>query len=124
MMPRKIRVLALAGGHACNAVMKFQCSGLKAHMGDIAEWDYIEGPCDWDWYKGEPEVTEMEAKIASGKQLKNWYLDTPHTPDDDDRLNRGKQFGPEVWVEYKDVPASIKYLRDYIEKNGPFDVLI
>jgi len=122
MAPRKLRVLAMCGGHSCIPVIKFQTNGLRNALGDAAEWTYLQGNCDWTWFKGEPTVSEMEEKIANGKQLKNWYMDTPH--DDTDRLRRDMQFDPKIWVEYHDVLDAVKYVKDFIIDNGPFDVVV
>merc|ERR1712061_224575 len=125
MIPRKLRVLCMCGGHSCTEVMKFQVSGLRAVLGKNAvEWTFIEGSKDWFYFEGEPVVSEMEERLANGKQLKNWFMDEPHTPEDDKRLRKDKQFDPEVDVEYFDIPEVVHKLRSYMMENGPFDVLI
>mmetsp|Transcript_104377 Transcript_104377/g.280399 ORF Transcript_104377/g.280399 Transcript_104377/m.280399 type:complete len:530 (-) Transcript_104377:90-1679(-) len=127
MTPRKLRVLALCGGHSCAAVIKFQTTQLKAALGkDAAEWTYLEGSKPWSWYEGEPTVSEMEEKIANGAQLKNWYMDTCHEESGkkSDRLNSFKQFDPATRVEYHDVQGAVQHLKKYIMDEGPFDVLV
>lgn len=127
MSRRKLRVLALCGGHSCVAVMKFQTTQLKMALGkDVADWTYIEGTKDWKWYDGEPTVSELEEKIAKGAQLKNWYMDTCHEEGGKktERLNKDKQFDPSTHVEYHDIPAVVEHWKNYILNEGPFDVLV
>jgi len=125
MQPRKIRVLALCGGHSCKYVIKYQTTPLRLALGkDVAEWTFVEGDQDWTWKPGEPVPTDMEEKIAQGKQLKNWYMDEPHTGSDDPRENREKQFDPSVTVEYFDIPETLSRWTTYITENGPFDVVV
>merc|ERR1719203_207684 len=86
MSLRKLRVLCLAGGHACIPVIKFQTNQLKMALGkDAAEFVYLEGTKNWQWYEGEPTVSDMEERIAGGKQLKNWYDDRCHEPGGEER---------------------------------------
>jgi hypothetical protein len=138
MSLRKLRVLVFCGGHSCIPVIKFQTNALKMALGkDAAEFVYIEGTKDWTWYEGEPTVSDMEERIANGKQLKNWYYDRCHEPGGEekeilglkatiktDRLNKDKNFDPETFVEYFDIPELVEYWIDYIYKEGPFDVLL
>mmetsp|Transcript_86571 Transcript_86571/g.222994 ORF Transcript_86571/g.222994 Transcript_86571/m.222994 type:complete len:587 (-) Transcript_86571:29-1789(-) len=125
MSRRKLRVLALCGGHSCNAVMKFQSTQLKNALGkDNAEWVYHEGSKDWTWYDGEPTPSEMEEMIAKGAQLKNWYMDKCVEEVKTDRLNRDKQFDPKTDVVYDDIPEVVEDLKNFIMKEGPFDVLV
>jgi len=127
MSRRRLRVLALCGGHSCKGVMKFQTNGLKSALGkDNADWTYIEGTKDWTWFQGEPTVSAMEETIANGAQLKNWYMDTCHEEGGKktDRLRKDMQFDPATWVEYHDVPQVVEDLKKFIMEEGPFDVLV
>ncbi|CAK9094631.1 unnamed protein product [Durusdinium trenchii] len=68
MVPRKLRVLALTGGHSCTEVLRFQCANLQQALGrDACEWTYIEGTEDWNWFEGEPIVSDMEKTLAKGE---------------------------------------------------------
>mmetsp|Transcript_96928 Transcript_96928/g.312959 ORF Transcript_96928/g.312959 Transcript_96928/m.312959 type:complete len:591 (+) Transcript_96928:67-1839(+) len=138
MSLRKLRVLCLAGGHSCIPVIKFQTNQLKMALGrDAAEFTYIEGTKDWEWYEGEPKVSDMEERIAGGKQLKNWYFDRVHEEGGEEkeilglkahvrtnRENSKKQFDPTSVVEYFDIDAVVEDLISYIDKEGPFDVVV
>ncbi|CAJ1367305.1 unnamed protein product, partial [Effrenium voratum] len=125
MLPRKLRVLALTGGHSCTEVLRYQAAGLRQALGrDLAEWTFIEGSDDWDWFEGEPVVSDMEQKLAKGAQLKNWYMDsiTEETPTD--KPNREKQFDPKSRGAYHKIPEKVAKLREQIIEDGPFDVLV
>jgi len=123
MLARKIRVLAMAGGHAREEIIQFQTTPLRMALGkDNAEWTFLHGFKEWTYYKGEPVPSEFEEKIAAGKQLYNYYLDKAH--DDRDITNAKKQFDPNVFVEYYDFQESIDQFKTYIEENGPFDVIV
>mmetsp|Transcript_107682 Transcript_107682/g.304605 ORF Transcript_107682/g.304605 Transcript_107682/m.304605 type:complete len:590 (+) Transcript_107682:94-1863(+) len=138
MSLRKLRVLCLAGGHSCIPVIKFQTNQLKAALGrDAAEFVYLEGNHDFEWYEGEPKPSEMEERIAGGKKLKNWYRDRCHEEGGEekeilglkahvktDRLNRDKQFDPTTRVEYFDLEQAVEDFITYIYKEGPFDAVV
>eukprot|EP00408_Alexandrium_pacificum_P062365 CAMPEP_0171178484 /NCGR_PEP_ID=MMETSP0790-20130122/12774_1 /TAXON_ID=2925 /ORGANISM="Alexandrium catenella, Strain OF101" /LENGTH=591 /DNA_ID=CAMNT_0011643405 /DNA_START=81 /DNA_END=1856 /DNA_ORIENTATION=+ len=138
MTLRKVRVLCLTGGHSNIPVIKFQTNQLKMALGrDNAEFVYLEGTKDWSWYEGEPKVSDMEERIAGGKQLKNWYIDRIHEEGGTekeilgykahvktDRENKDKQFDPTSDVEYFDIDAVVEDLISYIYKEGPFDVIV
>eukprot|EP00747_Dinoflagellata_sp_TGD_P208417 gnl/TRDRNA2_/TRDRNA2_81905_c0_seq1.p1 gnl/TRDRNA2_/TRDRNA2_81905_c0~~gnl/TRDRNA2_/TRDRNA2_81905_c0_seq1.p1 ORF type:complete len:558 (-),score=138.19 gnl/TRDRNA2_/TRDRNA2_81905_c0_seq1:50-1669(-) len=120
--PRKMRVLAMCGGHATVDIIKYQATPLRMALGkDDVDFTYLEGFKVWEWYEGEPEPSDFEKQITKGKPLKNWYLDKAH--DDRKIENRLKQFDPKVFVEYYDVEESVRQLDEYIEKNGPFDCI-
>eukprot|EP00439_Symbiodinium_sp_Y106_P062275 s932_g9.t1 len=90
MIPRKLRILALTGGHSCTEVLRYQLAPLRQAVGrDLAatELQQADGVVehlniqqqplkDWNWYEGEPIVSDMEQKLAKGAQLKNWYMDS------------------------------------------------
>lgn len=128
MMPRKLRVLSLCGGHSCEAVNKMQVAALKNALGPIAEWTYLVGSKVWEYYDGEPIPSDMEKMIAGKSPLYNWYLDKAH--EGPGRLNRDKQFDPSVKVEYYDIPEVLEKFEKFLddnadgESNPPFDVIV
>lgn len=125
MMPRKLRVLALTGGHSCTEVLKYQSAPLRQAIGrDLCEFTFIEGTEDWNWFEGEPIVSDMEKKLAKGAQLKNWYMDTITEETPTDKPNREKQFDPKSRVEYHKIPEKVQKLKELIFDEGPFDVLV
>lgn len=126
MSARKLRVLALCGGHSCKAVINFQTSMLKRALGKDAEWTFVEGNKEWFWYEGEPTLGEAELMLSKGTQVKNWYMDTCHEAGGvkTDRTNRDKQFDPLTTVEYKEVEEVVEYWKNWIIDNGPFDVVV
>jgi hypothetical protein len=138
MSLRKMRVLVFCGGHSNIPIIKFQTNNLKMALGkDNCEFIYIEGTKDFTWYTGEPKPTDMEERLAGGKQLKNWYSDRCHEEGGEekdilglkahiktDRLNKDKQFDPTTFVEYFDIPELCEQWIDYIYQEGPFDVLV
>eukprot|EP00930_Biecheleria_cincta_P005953 TRINITY_DN106916_c0_g1_i1.p1 TRINITY_DN106916_c0_g1~~TRINITY_DN106916_c0_g1_i1.p1 ORF type:complete len:586 (+),score=114.02 TRINITY_DN106916_c0_g1_i1:49-1758(+) len=139
MVPRKLRILCLCGGHSCAELVKFQTTALRMAIGkDAADWIYIEGTEDWPqaqkryikeeeydaWFAEEPVVSDMEKKLSKGAQLKNWYMDTLHEVVPSNKPNREKQFDPTTRVIYHDVVDNIEKLRKQIIDEGPFDVLV
>jgi len=125
MVPRKLRVLALTGGHSCTEVLRYQSAPLRQALGrDLCEFTFIEGTEDWTWFEGEPIVSDMEKKLAKGAQLKNWYMDSITEATPTDKPNREKQFDPTSRVEYHKIPEKVAKLRELIFEEGPFDVLV
>eukprot|EP00913_Durusdinium_trenchii_P034117 g31932.t1 len=117
MVPRKLRVLALTGGHSCTEVLRFQCANLQQALGrDACEWTYIEGTEDWNWFEGEPIVSDMEKTLAKGAQLKNWYMDSITEATPTEKPNREKQ--------YHKIPEKVEKLKELIFEEGPFDVVV
>eukprot|EP00971_Amphidinium_carterae_P202320 4014271-Amphidinium_carterae.1 len=73
MHERKLKVVALCGGHSCTETLKFQCTRLRTAIGkDLADWVYLEGDVEWHWNPQEPDLSPAEEKLAGGRQLKNW----------------------------------------------------
>lgn len=125
MVPRKLRVLALTGGHSCTEVLRFQCANLQQALGrDACEWTYIEGTEDWNWFEGEPIVSDMEKTLAKGAQLKNWYMDSITEATPTEKPNREKQFDPASRVVYHKIPEKVEKLKELIFEEGPFDVVV
>jgi len=123
MFPKKLKVLSLAGGHSCEAINKVQTAMLKNRLGQTAEWSHLAGSKVWEWYDGEPTPTDTEKMFAGKNPLMNWYLDKAHETGTG-RLNRDKQFDPNVDVEFFDIPEVLDHLEKFIEENGPFDVIV
>jgi hypothetical protein len=139
MVPRKIRILCLCGGHSCAELVKFQTTALRMAIGkDAADWIYMEGFEDWPqaqkkfmpedkydaWFAEEPVVSDMEKKLAKGAQLKNWYMDTLHEVVPTNKPNREKQFDPTTRVIYHELMDKVEKLKKQITDEGPFDVLV
>ncbi|CAE6912420.1 unnamed protein product [Symbiodinium sp. CCMP2592] len=125
MIPRKLRILALTGGHSCTEVLRYQLAPLRQAVGrDLAEWTFIEGSEDWNWYEGEPIVSDMEQKLAKGAQLKNWYMDSIYEETPTKKPNREKQFDPKSRLGYHKIPEKVERLREQIYEDGPWDVLV
>ncbi|CAE8659629.1 unnamed protein product, partial [Polarella glacialis] len=127
MAPRKLRVLALCGGHSCAAVLRVQTTALRLALGkDVSEWTFLEGSEDWTHSPGEPVISEMEEKLAQGSQLKNWYMDSCEESGgvQTGRTNREKQFDRTTRVFYQGIPAAVERLRRQVMDAGPFDVLV
>lgn len=95
---------------------------LKAAIGPNAEWTYICGTKAWTYYKGEPILSDMEERIAGGKQLYNWYMD--YAFEESDRMNSKKQFDKNVKVEYYDIEEVCAHWEKYIAETGPYDVVV
>jgi len=110
------------GGHSCEAVNKVQLATLKGMLGPDAEWTFLAGSEAWEYYEGEPIVSDMEKLIAGKSQLMNWYMDKAH--EGPGRSNRSKQFDPSVDVEFYDIQESIDKVLQFINENGPFDVIV
>jgi len=121
-MPRKMKILSLCGGHACEALNKMQVATLKNMLGADAEWTFMAGFKEWEYYDGEPIPSDTEKMIAGKNKLMNWYLDKAH--EGPGRLNRDKQFDPNINVEYYDIPEVLQKFEDYLDENGPFDVIV
>merc|ERR1719253_2425666 len=123
MIPKKLRILSMCGGHACEALNKIQTATFKGRLGAAAEWVYLAGSKEWEWYDGEPTPSDMEKMIAGKNPLMNWYLDKAHETGTG-RLNRDKQFDANVDVEYYDIPEVLDKLEKFIKENGPFDAIV
>lgn len=89
MVPKKLKVLSLCGGHSCESISKIQTAAFKGRLGAIADWVYLAGSKEWTWYDGEPTPSDMEKMIAGKNTLNNWYLDKAHETGTG-RLNRDK----------------------------------
>mmetsp|Transcript_72415 Transcript_72415/g.172589 ORF Transcript_72415/g.172589 Transcript_72415/m.172589 type:complete len:563 (-) Transcript_72415:93-1781(-) len=125
MHERKLKVVALCGGHSCTETLKFQCARLRQAIGkDVAEWVYLEGTAPWHPAPQEPELTETEVKLANGRQLKNWYDDYVHAPEGDRRKFRDQQFDWKLDVEYYDIPKKLEEFQAELEQHKPFDVIV
>eukprot|EP00931_Biecheleriopsis_adriatica_P052006 TRINITY_DN30206_c0_g1_i1.p1 TRINITY_DN30206_c0_g1~~TRINITY_DN30206_c0_g1_i1.p1 ORF type:complete len:568 (+),score=118.95 TRINITY_DN30206_c0_g1_i1:39-1706(+) len=125
MLPRKIRILALTGGHSCTEMLRVQTTALRHAVGrEDADWTFIEGTENWTWFEGEPVISEMEEKLAKGAQLKNWYKDSVYEATVSDKPNREKQFDPRSRVEYHNIEEKIELLKRQILDEGPFDVVV
>jgi len=104
-----------------------QTAALKSALGPNAEWTYLVGSKVWEYYDGEPIPSDMEKMIAGKSPLYNWYLDKAH--EGPGRLNRDKQFDPNVKVDFFDIPEVLERFEKFLDENAeepnpPFDVVV
>jgi hypothetical protein len=132
MGPRKLRVLFLHGFRTNVQVMQDQTRGLRAALGDAAEYVFLNGPFEADG----PSDSDIEQRYAESKPFYEWWRVAFHDGRDfDSSVNDAESTAklrrdadPDVdhdWsLLYEGLDQTLEYIDEQLRAHGPFDVVV
>jgi len=119
-----MQVLVLHGRQSNENLVNFQISALKREFGKEVDVKFLEADVVWVYRDGvdNHDADPMSVTLSKGKDFKTWFT---HTTDDQrDRVDFFKQQDPDVKVTYEGHEAAVDKVLNYVEKEGPVDVIL
>mmetsp|Transcript_107990 Transcript_107990/g.322930 ORF Transcript_107990/g.322930 Transcript_107990/m.322930 type:complete len:361 (+) Transcript_107990:1-1083(+) len=122
----KMRVLVLHGAGSNATAIKFQSVRLKTLTRAYAEWDFLEGPKEWDDEELRHHTPRdvNEERIKGMGSYRGWWVTDYDPPRPCGWTHRECHFDFSYKVTFSHFEEAMDHVKKHMAEKGPYDVIL